>query len=140
MPDLKRYAIFISHAWRYNAEYYRLEKMLNEAPLFKWANYSVPEHDPKIDPDTAAGKKTLMEALKKQIRPVNCVLIISGMYVPYSYWIQAEIDFANLIDKPIIGIKPWGSEQIPLAVQEAAKIMVGWNTSPIIEAIRRYAL
>ena len=81
-----------------------------------------------------------MEALKKQIRPVNCVLIISGMYVAYSYWIQAEIDFANLIDKPIIGIKPWGSEQIPLAVQEAAIEMVGWNTSTNIGAIRDNAL
>ncbi len=140
MPDLKRYGIFISHAWTYNKEYYRLEKMLDEAPLFEWANYSVPEHDPKIDPDTAIGKRALMEALKKQIRPVNCVLIISGIYVSYSEWIQAEIDFASLLDKPIIGIKPWGSERIPSAVQEAAKVMVGWNTSSIITAIRNYSL
>ncbi|MBA7585303.1 hypothetical protein ES708_27278 [subsurface metagenome] len=58
----------------------------------------------------------------------------------YSEWIQTEINFASFLDKPIIGIKPWGSERIPSAVQEAAIEMVGWNTSSIIEAIRDYAL
>jgi len=140
MPELKRYGIFISHAWSYNAEYYRLVNMLKEAPLFEWANYSVPKHDPKIDPDIPSGKKALMEELKKQIRPVSCVLIISGMYASYSGWIQAEIDFANLIDKPIIGIKPRGQERIPSAVQEASIVMVGWITDSIVSAIRKYAL
>lgn len=140
MPELKRYGIFISHAWSYNEEYYRLVKMLDEAPLFEWANYSVPEHDPKIDPDTPIGKRALTEELKKQIRPVSCVLIISGMYVSYHEWIQKEIDIANEYPKPLVGIKPWGSERIPSAVEEAAKVMVGWNTSSIIQAIRDYAL
>ena len=34
MPELKTYDLFLSHAWRYNDDYYRLEKMLKEAPLF----------------------------------------------------------------------------------------------------------
>jgi len=35
------YDIFISHAWTYNDEYYKLENMLEEAPYFNWRNYSV---------------------------------------------------------------------------------------------------
>jgi len=46
MPYLKTYRIFISHAWKYNADYYRLVKMLKNAIYFSWQNYSVPEHDP----------------------------------------------------------------------------------------------
>ena len=56
MPELKMYDLFLSHAWRYNDDYYKLEKMLKEASLFKWRNYSVPKHDPLIDPNSYAGK------------------------------------------------------------------------------------
>ncbi len=118
----------ISHVWKYNEEYSRLINYLDAEPNFKYANYSVPEHDP------ADGN--IKEALKRQIRPVE-VLILAGMYVSYSDWIQFEIDFAQTQGKPIIGIKPWGSERIHRAVQDAADEIVGWNTSSIVSAIRR---
>ena len=65
MPKLKTYDLFISHSWRYSDEYNRMVELLNEAPSFKWRNYSCPEHDPAIDPDSKEGKKELLEALKK---------------------------------------------------------------------------
>lgn len=140
MPTLKTYDLFISHAWKYNDDYYRLVNMLNNAPNFKWRNYSVPEHDPVLDPDDDNDRKTLIKELKEQIRPVNCVLILSGMYVAYSYWIQKEIDISVEYGKPIIGIKPWGQEKIPKAVSDVAIEIVGWNTSSIVEAIREHSL
>ena len=132
MPLLHRYRLFISHAWKYNAEYDRLIDYLGDAENFDYANYSVPEHDP-VDGN-------IEEALRKQIRPVEVVLILAGMYVSHSDWIQFEIDFADLLGKPIIGIKPWGSERIPQAVQDKAQEIVRWNTSSIVSAIRRYAI
>lgn len=140
MPSLKTYDLFISHAWRYNDDYYKLVNMLNNASNFKWRNYSVPEHDPVLDPDDENDKKKLKKELDEQIRPVNCVLIISGMYAAYSYWIQQEIEIAQKYNKPIVGIKPWGQERIPSAVQEAANVMVGWNTDSIVNAIREYSI
>lgn len=140
MPSLKTYDLFISHAWRYNKSYYDLVELLKNANYFSWRNYSVPEHDPVIDPDTPAGKKKLTEALKAQIKPVNCVLIISGMYAAYSEWIQTEIDLALSYPKPIIAVRPWGQERVPTAVQNAAKTTVGWNTDSIVKAIREYSL
>ncbi|MHC3129529.1 MAG: TIR domain-containing protein [Candidatus Bathyarchaeota archaeon] len=133
MPLLKTYRIFISHAWAYNADYYRLEEMLNDAELFYWQNYSVPEHDP-------APNNALVRSLRNQIRPTNIVIILSGMYATYSDWIQREIKIALEIEKPILGIYPWGSQRAPLVVQEAADEMVGWNTNSIVSAIRRLAL
>ena len=135
MPELKTYRVFISHAWTYNADYYRLEEMLNDAPNFYWQNYSVPEHDPKH-----GTKRELTQALYNQIRPTHIVIILAGMYVPYSDWIQTEIDIALEMDKPILGIAPWGSQKIPQAVQDAAAEIVGWNTRSIVKAIREYAL
>jgi hypothetical protein len=140
MPELKTYDLFISHAWRYNEEYYRLVDILKAAPYFYWRNYSVPEHDPKVDPDSDFGKRTLLIGLDNQIKPVNCVLILAGMYVTYSYWINKEIELSQKHYKPIIGIKPWGQINVPKVVQDAAIEMVSWNTDSIVSAIRRNSI
>jgi hypothetical protein len=140
MPYLKTYDIFISHAWRYSDDYKRLVELLNEAQNFKWRNYSDPKHDPVIDPDDEVSREKLVEELEEQIRPTNCVIVISGMYVAYRYWIQKEIDIATHYRKPIIGVKPWGQERTPQKVQDVAVEIVGWNTDSIVSAIRRYAL
>lgn len=42
--------------------------------------------------------------------------------------------------KPIIGIKPRGQERIPQKVSNYADIMVGWNSSSVVDAVRKYAL
>lgn len=65
MPTLKTYDLFISHAWNYNKDYYALEKLLFSATLFKYRNYSVPEHDPVIDPNSESGRRKLSSALHK---------------------------------------------------------------------------
>ena len=136
MPSLKTYDLFISHAWTYDDDYYRLVQFLKDANWFKYRNYSVPQHDP-LDANNAS---RLMAALDRQIRPVNIVLIISGMYVNYRDWIQYEIELAQAYGKPIVGIRPWGSQRVPVAVQSAATELVGWNTSSIVDAIRRNAI
>ena len=136
MPPLKTYDLFISHSWDYSAEYVRLTRMLKDAPNFKWRNYSVP----KEDPADAGSEAALTRALRRQIRPVNCVLILAGMYAAHRKWIQKEIDIAQELDKPIVGIKPWGQQRIPTAVSSAAKVMVGWNTQSIVRAIRVHSI
>jgi len=134
MPQLRTYRIFVSHAWKYNEDYHRLIKNLEAALNFKFANYSVPEHDP-VD-----ASNDLNEELRQQIRPVQVVIILGGMYVAYSEWIQFEIDFASSLGKPILGIRPWGAKLMPEAVQTAAHQIVGWNTPTIVKAIRHLAI
>ena len=138
MPALKTYDLFLSHVWRNddNSEYYRLVNLLNNQNYFSWRNYSVPEHDPlgtKTD-------KQLLDALDRQIRPVNCFVIIAGMYVNYRKWIQEELAIAKSYQKPVIGVVPRGQERTPVEVQNAAKEMVNWNTDSIVTAIRRWSL
>jgi MTH538 TIR-like domain (DUF1863) len=134
VPTLKTYKVFISHAWRYDDDYYRIEKWLNEAPLFLWTNLSVPRHDP------IHNTEELAKELHNQMRPAEAFIILAGMYVSHSDWIQYEINFARRIGRPIIGIKPWGSTVVPKAVQDGADEIVGWNRDSIVAAIRRRAL
>ena len=136
MTSLKTYDLFISHAWRYNDEYYRLAALLDAAPRFVYRNYSVPEHDP-------LGTKTnaeLRAALDRQIRPVNCFLAIAGMYVLHREWIQYEIEVAQRYRKPIIGVRPLGAERTPAEIVAAANEMVNWSTVSVVDAIRRLSL
>jgi len=135
----KTYNIFISHAWKYNEHYYRLENMLKNAPNFLWRNYSVPKHDPKIDPNTPVGKRTLKKELEKQVKPSSCVIVIAGMYSHYREWIQEEIKMAKRYKKPIIAVKPRGNLIMPTVITNNADEVVGWNTNSIVNAIKRLA-
>ena len=133
------YNLFISHAWKYNEEYYKIVEWLNEAQTqgsLNWKNYSVPEHDPLINPNTPIGKNRLRELIKGQISPSSKVIIVAGMYAAYSDWIDYEIDTSIGYSKYIIGIRPWTQERVPLKISNNANIMVGWNKSSLISAIK----
>lgn len=135
---MAHYNLFVSHAWKYSDDYNTVVGWLNEAEnegKLTWSNYSVPVHDPLIDPNTTVGKNKLKEMLKNQIRPSSRVIVISGMYVAYSDWIDFEIDTVVSMGKYIIGLRPWGQERVPTKVQENANVMVGWNKKSLIDAI-----
>lgn len=127
------YHVFISHAWHYGDQYNTVVDWLKESTLLV-RNYSVPKHDP-VD---AKNIPKLKAALTEQISHANIVIIIAGMYVAHSNWIDYEIDEAVRMGKTIIALKPRGNEQIPLKVQDAAKELVYWNSQSLINAIRKY--
>ena len=133
---LRNYHIFISHSWAYSYHYETLKKWLSEAPYFTWSDYSVPITNP-LDVNST---RELKLKLHNRISNSSCVIILSAMYATHSHWIDFEIDSAVAMNKPIIGIRPWGQERVPQKIQEHATILIGWNSSPLIQAVRCYAL
>ena len=133
MPYLHPYKLFISHAWAYEEAYTGIIQFLNDASNFSYSNFSVPK-DKAFDSMT---KSQLQQQLRNQINPIQCAIILGGMYIAHSDWIQFEIDHAVKLDKPILGIRPWGAERMPQALINAATEVVGWNTASIVAAIRR---
>lgn len=140
MPSLRNYDIFVSHAWQYNQDYYNLIGLLNAAPNFQFRNYSVPTHDPLVNPGTPVGQKKLADLLDMQIRPTQCLLVIAGMYANHKYWIDKEMAIAESYGKPMIGLIPWGQQRVPIGVQERCHEMAHWSTVSIVDAVRRRAL
>lgn len=136
MPSLRNYHILISHSWDYNSDYETIKGWLDDAKNFAWTNYSVPLSKP-LDVDS---KKELRNKLKTRIEKCSCVIILSGMYVSYSEWIDYEIDTAIELGKPIIGVKHRGQERIPSKVSDNSDVMVGWNSNSVVQAVRDYAL
>lgn len=136
MPSLQNYHILISHSWDYNNHYETISGWLNDTPYFLWTDYSVPITRPL----TVSGVNELKQKIRNRISLCSCVIILSGMYVAYSDWIDFEIDTAVSMGKPIVGVKPWGQERIPTKVQDNADIMIGWNSASVVDAVRRYAV
>lgn len=134
MPELKSRMLFISHAWQYEQAYITLTGWFNEEPNFLWKNCSVPSTHALPDKTT----KGLMAGITRQINPAQCVLIVAGMYVAHSGWIDYEISEAKRLNKFIIGIRPWGQERMPIKVQENSNLLVNWNRASIIQTIRTY--
>jgi len=136
MPALKTRMIFISHAWDYSQHYNKIAEWLNDASNFSWKNCSVPSTHGL--PDTTA--KGLMAGMTRQINPSQVVVVLGGMYAAHSSWIEYEIREAKRMKKPIVGVKPWGQERIPMIVQEASWCEpVGWNSASVVDAVRHYS-
>lgn len=128
------YNIFISHSWSYSDQYEKLLALLDADPFFIYKNYSVPQNDPIHN---APNQNELKEAIRRQMQPASCVLILAGVYSTYSKWINIEIELAKSMGKKIIAICPWGAEKISIPVQNAADLIVRWNTASIVNAIRQ---
>ncbi|MCD7831747.1 MAG: TIR domain-containing protein [Firmicutes bacterium] len=129
------YNLFISHSWSYGDQYDRLVRLLDAKPYFSYKNYSVPKNDPIHN---APYDWQLKEAIKRQMSPASCVIILAGVYVNYSKWINIEIELAKSMNKKIIAVEPWGSERTSTVVKNAADKIVRWNTDSIVSAIRGY--
>jgi hypothetical protein len=135
MPRLRRYRIFISHAWAY-AEHQRITEFLGSIPNFRYSDYSVPQSNPL----NTSNSNMLKAALKRRISLCHVVLISAGMEVNYREFVLFELNHSIVMRKPIIGIAPIGAQQFPKVVRESALEIVGWNRFSIVNAIRRYAL
>ena len=129
------YNLFISHSWTYSDEYEKLVRLLDSKPYFVYKNYSVPKNNPIHN---AHNDYQLRAAIRAQIQPASCVLILAGVYATYSKWINIEIELAKSMDKRIIAIQPWGAEKPSIVVKNAADAIVGWNIDSIVNAIRGY--
>lgn len=124
--------LFISHSWTYSERYTAFVNLLNTRPYFNWTNYSVPVTD-AFGP---MANYRMKEQLRNQIRPVQCVIIIGGMWTNYSDWIQFEMNFSREINKPILGVRPRSAQVMPQAVIAASDKVVSWNTESIVSGIR----
>lgn len=134
MPELKTRMLFISHAWQYDQAYLALVNWFNDEPNFSWKNCSIPSTNALPD-NTTNG---LAQGITRQINPAQGVLIIAGMYAAHSGWIDYEISEARRLGKIIIGIRPWGQERMPVKIQDAANVLVNWNSASVIGAVRTY--
>lgn len=136
MPNLFQYHIFISHAWRYSTDYDKLKQLLDNNSYFTYFDYSI-SRDKSLTPrGITVPDDKIKTALKTQISHATVVLILLGMYGAYHEWMGVEAGLALSMNKPLIGIRPWGQSNTPAAITLACNKIVSWSTASIISAIR----
>ncbi|HZK61317.1 MAG TPA: TIR domain-containing protein, partial [Anaerovoracaceae bacterium] len=101
--------VFIPHAWDYEEKYEKILDLLDGVEDFEYKDYSVPKDDPLETNST----KELEEALERQIKAASVVIVPAGMYASHREWIQKEIQIAKKLGKPIVAVRPWGSNKMP---------------------------
>jgi hypothetical protein len=132
--------LFISHAWGYSKDYDGVVALLKSDTSFYWEDLSVPEDNPLLSPpELAKSFHSIIHRIDEKIAKADCLLVIAGMYVNHSSWIQTEIESALRCAKPIIAVLPRGCERRPLTATFGARAEVGWNAASIISAVRQHA-
>jgi 4-hydroxy-3-methylbut-2-enyl diphosphate reductase IspH len=121
--ESETYNIFISQLKDDDKEYNRFIGKLEASYDFQWKNHSIAD-------------ETDNEQLKEQMKDVDVVVILSGMYSKNKNLIQQEIDLARNLEKPIVIIRPYGMENVPGSIEDTASEVVGWNTSCIVDSVR----
>jgi len=112
-----------------------VKNLLDSAQGFEYFDHSVSSEDP-ID---ARLPNHLRKKIRDQMRSTSVVLVLGGMYVSYSDWIQEEIEMANEMEKPIIGVKPPKNDRVPKMLQEHAAEIVEADGTEILDAINQYS-
>lgn len=116
--DSRLYKLYISHLDDDKEEYELFLSKLNASYEFKWKDYASQDTN-----------------LEDQMKQVDVLIILSGYYNKHKKQIQAQIDAALKLNKPIIVIRPYGMENIPANLENISTDVVGWNTSCIIDSI-----
>jgi Thoeris protein ThsB, TIR-like domain len=120
--DSRIYKLFVSHA-NNEDEYYKFLEKLDASYEFEWEDYGNPSEN-------------LDEELYNQIKPVDVVIILSGLFYGHKKEIKKQIKIALELKKLIVVIRPYGMEDIPPFIEKVANDIVGWNTPCIVDTIK----
>ncbi|HDR1160292.1 TPA: TIR domain-containing protein [Pasteurella multocida] len=133
---VKSYTIFVSHSWDHSDDLNNLHNLLINRGYFSFDSQEVTKNHP-INSFNGAYIK---QRLKERIKNSNILLALAGVYASHSDWMKWEIETANKLGIPIIGIIPRGQERISKIVFDNSIVDVRWNTESIVQAIRDYAI
>ncbi len=120
--DTRVYKLFISHINRDDEEYNLFLSKLNASYDFEWK-------------DIAIRDRISSENIAEQMEPADVVVILSGLVSKDKELLNRMIDTALELKKPIVVIRPYGMETVPLKLEEIASDVVGWNTPCIVDSI-----
>lgn len=121
--DEKVYKLFISHLDKEDEEYDLFQDKLKASYDFNWT-------------DGAVLDKNSIDDLTEQIKQVDVVIILSGLFSKEAKLISQQLDVALKLKKPIVVIRPYGLENVPSNLEETAAKVVGWNTPCIVDSIK----
>lgn len=127
--------LFVSHVWEEDDDYLRVFEYLESDSNFYYQNFSTPDRRP-----ASAEKEALREDLRKQMAPVEIVIVPTSLAHKHSDMVLFQMNYAKACDKPVLVLATYGVKlPIPKPVQDLADEVVDWDKRSLIDAIRRQA-
>ena len=138
--NAKIYKIYISHFWEYYPDYILLQEILYTDTSFRWEKRGEIFIAPQINRSTYSVTKQLMMRLNNDIKDTDCLIVISDMYREHPFWINAQMDIATSLFKPIIAMKSRCLLPVPEEIKKNTNIIADWNARSITNAIKNFML
>ena len=137
MTSKKTYDLFVTHAWRYHHDWTKICELLDNSPGLAWRNFSLPWHDPAMNPNSPVGGAFIRNFLETQIIPVHGVVFLSGVYAIKSAqgWLELEIELARKHNKPVIAIPALGETAVADEIRALCDKTAGWHADELIAAL-----
>jgi hypothetical protein len=137
MINTNCYDLFLTHAWRFHDDWTKFSEFLDKAPGVKWRNFSLPWHDPAMNPNSKIGGQFIRDNLEAQIIPVHAVVLLAGVYSIASArrWFDLEVEIAIKHNKPMVGIGAFGETSIPDEVSDLCDICCSWDAEQVFKSI-----
>lgn len=130
---LKVYKIFVSHSWDHVDDLMSLRRLLENRGYFNVEFEETPPHDPI----NSSNSDYIKSKIRNNIRNSDVVIGMAGVYASHSDWMRWELETAKSLNKPVLGVVPWGQVNVSAVVSNLADETVRWNTESIVDAIRR---
>jgi hypothetical protein len=125
----KKPRIFVSHSWSHDEDYNRLIKAFKSLN-FKFYNHSIPEYKAQ---DLKTGGE-IEQKINNQLLYSRCLLVLGGNYSE-KYWIKKEVEIAKSLQKKVIVVRPWNTNEIPDYLKNSADDIVDFIPKEIIKLI-----
>ena len=126
--------VFATHCFEENDDYLRVFEFLESVDRFYYLNVSKPENVP-----AEGGAQALRDELIAQIKQSETVLLLASVYGQRPDLVRIMMDVAKASEIKMIGIRPYGLQDMPEEIVERAQEVIGWNDREMVDAIMRYA-
>ena len=126
--------VFATHCFEENDDYLRVFEFLESVDRFYYLNVSKPENVP-----AAGGAQALRDELIAQIKQSETVLLLASVYGQRPDLVRIMMDVAKASEIKMIGIRPYGLQDMPEEIVERAQEVIGWNDREMVDAIMRNA-
>ncbi len=117
--------LFVAHGWRFHPEWQQVVDALDQTFGRQWRNFSLPWHDPAIQPSTPQGRELLEASLRGQILPARAILIPAALLregASSRVWVEFELAVGRELGIPSLLVDlnecdgPSTSAPVPLHV------------------------
>lgn len=127
--------VFVTHAFHESDDYLRVFEFLESVDRFFYINVSKPDNVP-----TTGGVQAIKDELIAQIKECEAVILLSSLFEEKENMAKFLMDAADVNDKPMIAIRPFGGvAETPAVVIERSKEHIEWNDREMADALRRQA-